>query len=82
MLNRDIDAIIRTHARDRRVAAWLQDTAEAFEEIGEIDLAIDWAKQAAEMDRGHHSLKAADYWCRLLEQHRPRQSLPARQCTT
>mgnify|MGYP003339371487 CR=1 FL=1 len=36
--DRDIEAIIRTHARDRRVAAWLQDTAEAFEEIGEIDL--------------------------------------------
>jgi hypothetical protein len=39
VLDRDIDAIIRTHARDRRVAAWLQDTAEAFEEIGQIDLA-------------------------------------------
>lgn len=78
VLDRDIDAIIRTHARDRRVAAWLQDTAEAFEEIGEIDLAIDWAKQAAELDRGHQSLKAAEYWCRLLEQHRPAEALPAR----
>ena len=79
VLDRDIDAIIRTHARDRRVAAWLQDTAEAFEEIGEIDLAIDWAKQAADLDRGHQALKAADYWCRLLDEHRPGQSLPARQ---
>lgn len=78
VLDRDIDAIIRTHARDGRVAAWLQDTAEAFEEIGEIDLAIDWAKQAAELDRGHQALKAADYWCRLLEQHRPAEVLPAR----
>ena len=78
VLDRDIDAIIRTHARDRRVAAWLQDTAEAFEEIGEIDLAIDWAKQAAEMDRGHQALTAADYWCRLLDQHRPAEALPAR----
>ena len=43
-----------------------QDTAEAFEEIGEIDLAIDWAKQATDFDRGHQSLKAAGYWCTLL----------------
>ena len=65
VLDRDIDAIIRTHARDRKVAAWLEDTAEAFEEIGEIDLAIGWAKQATDFDRGHQSLKAAGYWCRL-----------------
>jgi uncharacterized Zn finger protein len=50
---------IRTHAKDRKVAAWLENTAEAFEEIGEIDLAIDWAKQATDFDRGHQSLKAA-----------------------
>jgi hypothetical protein len=34
-LDRDVEAIIRTHARDRKVAAWLQDTAEALAEIGE-----------------------------------------------
>ena len=51
VLDRDIDAIIRTHARERKVAAWLEDTAEAFEEIGEIDLAIGWAKQATDFDR-------------------------------
>ncbi|MGH3498828.1 MAG: DUF6880 family protein [Nocardioidaceae bacterium] len=78
VLDHDIDAIIRTHAKDRRVAAWLEGTAEAFEEIGEIDLAIDWAKQATDFDRGHQSLKAADYWCRLLEQHRPADALEAR----
>ncbi|MGN6250268.1 MAG: DUF6880 family protein [Marmoricola sp.] len=78
VLNHDIDAIIRTHAKDRKVAAWLQDAAEAFEEIGEIDLAIDWAKQATDFDRGHQSLKAADYWCRLLEEHRPGEVLDAR----
>lgn len=78
VLDHDVDAIIRTHAKDRRVAAWLEDTAEAFEEIGEIDLAIDWAKQATDLDRGHQSLKAADYWCRLLEQHRPAEALDAR----
>jgi hypothetical protein len=75
----DIDAIIRTHARDRRVAAFLEDTAEAFEEIGEIDLAISWAQQAADFPGGgHQSLKAADYWCRLLSEHRPGELLDAR----
>ena len=78
VLDHDIDAIIRTHAKDRKVAAGLEDTAEAFEEIGEIDLAIDWAKQAADFDGGHQSLKAADYWCRLLEEHRPADALDAR----
>lgn len=78
VLDHDIDAIIRTHAKDRKVAAWLEDTAEAFDEIGEIDLAIDWAKQATDFDRGHQSLKASDYWCRLLEQHRPDNALEAR----
>ena len=78
VLDRDIDAIIRSHARDRKVAGWLEDTAEAFEEIGEIDLALDWAKQATEFDRGHQSLKAAGYWCKLLAEHRPAELLPAR----
>lgn len=78
VLDRDIEAIIRTHAKTRKVAAWLEDTAEAFEEIGEIDLAIDWAKQATDFDRGHQSLKAADYWCKLLDEHRPQESLAAR----
>jgi hypothetical protein len=78
VLDHDIEAIIRTHAKDRKVAAWLQDTAEAFEEIGETDLAIDWAKQATDFGPGHQSLEAADYWCRLLEAHRPEQALNAR----
>lgn len=78
VLDHDIDAIIRTHVKDRKVAAWLQDTAEAFEEIGEIDLAIDWAKQATDFDRGHQSRKAADYWCGLLEANRPDEALEAR----
>ena len=78
VLDRDIDAIIRTHARDRRVASWLEDTARAFEEIGEIDLAIEWAKQATDFDRGHQSRTAAGYWCKLLAEHRPAELLPAR----
>jgi hypothetical protein len=69
VLDHDVDAIIRSHAKDRKVAAWLEDTAQAFEEIGEIDLAIDSAKQATDFGRGHQSLKAADYWCKLLDEH-------------
>jgi len=71
VLGHDIDAIIRTHARDRKVAAWLEDTARAFEEIGEIDLAIDLAKQATDFGRGHQSLKAAAHWRKLLDEHLP-----------
>jgi hypothetical protein len=78
VFDRDIEAIIRTHARDRKVAAWIKDAAEAFEEIDEIDLAIDWAKQAAEFDRGHQAQHAANYWCALLEKHRPGDALAAR----
>ena len=48
------------------MAAWLDDTAQAFEEIGEADLAIDWAEQAAQFNDGHQSLKNAvdDRRCR------------------
>ena len=55
MFDRDIDAIIRTHARDRRVAAWLQDTAQSFEDIGEIG----WARQATDHHHDHQALQAA-----------------------
>lgn len=78
VLDHDVEAIIRTHARDRRVAAWLQDTAEALAEIRQIDLAIDWAKQATDFDQGHQALRAADYWCTLLAEHRPADLLAAR----
>jgi hypothetical protein len=79
VLDRDVEAIIRTHARDRAVAAWLQDTSEALAEIGEIDLAIDWAKRATDHGPGHQSQKAAEHWCTLLAEHRPRELLTARQ---
>lgn len=78
VLDRDIEAIIRTHARDRRVAAWLQETAEALAEIGEFDLAIDWAAQAVHLDHGFQSLRAGEYWCELLAEHRPDELLAAR----
>lgn len=78
VFDRDIDAIIRTHARDRRVAAWLQDTAKAFEEIGDIDLAIDWARQAADHHPDHQARQAANYWCELLARHRPKELVATR----
>lgn len=78
VLDRDVEAIIRTHARDRRVAAWHQDTAEALEEIGQIDLAIEWAKRATDFDSGHQSRRAANYWCELLARYRPEDLLAAR----
>jgi tetratricopeptide (TPR) repeat protein len=78
VLDRDVEAVIRTHARDRRVAAWLQDTAEALAEIGEFDLAIDWARQALDVGPAHQSLKAGEYWCTLLAEHRPEDLLAAR----
>jgi hypothetical protein len=78
VLDHDIDAIIRTHARDRGVAAWFQDTAEAFEEIGEIDLAIDWARQGLDIGEGPRPLRCGDYWCTLLAEHRPGELLDAR----
>ncbi|HSA39412.1 MAG TPA: hypothetical protein P5061_02090 [Mycobacterium sp.] len=78
VLDHDVDAVIRTHARDRRVAAWFVDTAEALTEIGEFDLAIDWARQGVDIGPWHQSLKAADFWCRLLSEHRPAEELDAR----
>ncbi|WP_248243318.1 DUF6880 family protein [Microbacterium kunmingense] len=78
VLDRDIDAIIRTHARDRKVAAWFHDTAKAFDEIGETELAIDWARQATDFGHGHQSQRAAEYWCTLLSTHHPDQLLAAR----
>lgn len=76
--DKDVDAIIATHSRDRKVAAWLQDTSEALAEIGEFDLAIDWARQATWFDLGHQAAKASGYWCKLLAEHRPDEELPAR----
>lgn len=77
VLDQDVDAIIRTYARDRRVAAWLHDTARAFEEIGRYDLAIDWARDATFFDLGHQSMRASGYWCTLLADHRREDLLQA-----
>jgi hypothetical protein len=78
LFDRDVEAIIRTHARDQKVAAWLQVTTEALAEIGETDLAIDWAHRAADFDHGHQSLQAAGYWCALLAAHRGDELVEAR----
>jgi hypothetical protein len=78
VMDRDVEAVIRTHARDKAVAAWLHDTAEALEEIGETDLAIHWARQASEHTPWHQALRAAEYWCELLAAYRPDKLLAAR----
>jgi hypothetical protein len=69
----------RPHAPDRKVDAWLHDTAKALAEADYPDLAIDWAKQATDFDDGHQARTAGDYWCTLLAQHRPDDLLAARQ---
>lgn len=79
VLDRDVDAVIATHARDRAVPRWLHETAEALAEIDRPDLAIDWDKQATDHSDGHQSLQAAEYWCALLSEHQPDQVLAARQ---
>lgn len=78
VLDRDVEAIIRTHARDRKVAAWLQDTAQAFAEIGDVQRVIEWARSAMDVGPHHQSLPAADYWCTLLAENRPEELLEAR----
>lgn len=77
VLDRDVEAIIRTHARDEKVAAWLEDTAQALAEIDQYDLAIDWAQRATYFGLGHQSLTAAETWCDLLAAHRPEDLLAA-----
>lgn len=76
--DRDVDAIIRTHAKDRKVAAWYLDTAKALSEIGQIDMAIDWAREAIDIGPWHQSLRSADYWCELIAEQRPGDLVEAR----
>lgn len=78
VLDRDVDAIIRTHARDMKVARWLEETSEALEEIGQIHLAIEWARRATQHSPSHQALHAAGTWCRLLAEHRADEVLDAR----
>jgi hypothetical protein len=78
VVDRDARAVIATHIRDGK-APWLHDTAKALAEIEEFDLAIDYAKQAADVDRGGWQARdAAVYWCDLLHTHRPDQELAGR----
>lgn len=53
VLDKDFDAIIATHLREGTVAAWYEDVAQAFEEIGEVDLAIFWAHRALPRSEAH-----------------------------
>jgi tetratricopeptide (TPR) repeat protein len=76
--DQDVGAIVRTHSRDRGSAATLHGTAVALMEIGEVDAAIEWAKEATYFDTGHYAQRAAAYWCDLLAEHRPDELLDAR----
>ncbi|ORM38058.1 hypothetical protein BFL43_01565 [Williamsia sp. 1135] len=78
ILDRDVDAIIRTHCLNPENAAWLHDTARALAEIGEYDLAIDWAHRATYFGLSFQSETAANTWCELLAAHRPDDLLAAR----
>lgn len=71
VLDRDIDAIIRTHLRDAKVAAWFTDTAKALAEVERYDLAIEWARKAMEFGLGHQARQGGDYWWQLVGEHDP-----------
>lgn len=71
VLDRDVDAIIRTHLMDDRMAMLREDLATALEEIGEIDLAIEWAEKAVRYDLGLQAHGATSRWERLVAEHRP-----------
>ncbi|MCI9889438.1 hypothetical protein JT358_13360 [Micrococcales bacterium 31B] len=71
VLDRDVEAIIRTHL-------WLggrelghEHVAEALEEIGGFALATEWAEKAVLASREYHGEKAAPRWLRLTEEHSP-----------
>lgn len=78
VLDRDVDAIIATHARDQAISRWLSDTAEAFLEIGDVDRAIEWARRAALTPPDHQAVQAGLSWGELLKQHRPDELLTSR----
>lgn len=71
VLDGDVDAIIRTHLREAKVAAWFTDTAKALAEIERYDLAIEWARKAMEFDRGHQARQGGNYWWGLVGEHAP-----------
>ena len=75
--DRDPTAIIATHSRDGK-AVWLHETAKALAEIGAFDLAIDYARQAADAYGDVQARNAAIYWCDLLAAHRPAEEIAAR----
>jgi hypothetical protein len=77
VVDRDVAAVIATHVRDGK-AVWLHDTAKALAEIDEFDLAIDFARRAADVDRGWQARDAAVWWCDLLAAHRPEEEAAAR----
>lgn len=78
VLDRDINRIIETHLRGGKVAAHYKNVAEALAEIGEYDLAIEWAKKAMDFGDGHQSEDAGEYWADLTAQQYPGSEIKAR----
>lgn len=77
----DIDAIIRTHAKDRRVAAWLEDTAEAFEEARSASSSTGRSRRptsTAGTSRSRRRTTGADSWRRIGQ---PRRSTRGSRCS-
>lgn len=71
VLDEDLEAIIRTHLGEGKVPAQFDWVAEAFEEIGRYDLAIEWAQRAVLLDRSFQAHHASRHWWKLLETHKP-----------
>lgn len=67
VLDEDVDAI----TGDGQYSRQFLDTAKAFEEIGRIDLAVDWAQRAADTGPWHQMSIAYQYLRPLLPAHQP-----------
>ena len=77
VLDKDVEAIIATHWCGGRVAAQYEAVAKALAEIGEFDLAIDWARRGAMEGPGpgFQAAQCAGLWRSLVADHNPGQAL-------
>jgi tetratricopeptide (TPR) repeat protein len=77
VLDRDVDRIIETHLCRANMTAGFLRTAEALEEIGEHDLAIEWAKRATDSSSEYQAELAGRFWSDLLAKYQPEQATEA-----
>lgn len=78
VLDRDVDAVIRTHLGDRTCADQFFGTALALEEIDEPDLAILWAQRGAYVDLSPDARDAGTLWCLMVAGHTPEEVVDGR----